>query len=254
MIRGVLLDLSGVLYVGDKPLPGAREAVQRLVEAGLPVRYITNTTRKTSDVILRQLAGMQFHIRTDELFTAPVAAKDYLEKNQLVPYLLIHPGLEPEFPEYKNRTDINAVLVGDAGDGFTYDKMNTAFRHIREGAAFLALGMNRYFREGGQFSLDAGPFVHALEFATGQKATVIGKPAAVFYMSAVTAMYCNPEEVVMVGDDVEADVIGAVHAGLRGILVRTGKYQQGDENKTGNDAICTDDISAAVDYILGKTA
>ena len=250
MIRGVLLDLSGVLYVGNEPLPGADKAVQQLTDAGLPVRYITNTTRKTSDAILKQLAVMQFHIRSDELFTAPIAAKDYLKKNSLVPYLLIHPNLESEFIEYNQRTDINAVLAGDAGDGFTYNKMNAAFRLIREGAAFLALGMNRYFRDGDHFSLDAGPFVHALEFATGKNATVIGKPAVEFYMSAVNAMNCKPEEVIMIGDDVEADVIGAVNAGLQGILVQTGKYTKGDESQLDQNAHCEKDISAAVEYIL----
>lgn len=253
MIRGVLLDLSGVLYVGDKPLPGAIEAVQRLTAAGLPVRYITNTTRKISVSILQQLANMKFHVRAEELFTAPIAAKDYLKRNNLVPYLLIHPDLEAEFTEYKKSAHINAVLVGDAGDGFTYDKMNTAFRLIRDGATFLALGVNRYFKDESQFSLDAGPFVRALEFATGQQATVIGKPSVEFYQSAINTMHCKPEEVVMVGDDVEADVIGAVNAGLHGLLVRTGKYQSGDENKLNNTAICIADINAAVDYILGET-
>ncbi|OGT72168.1 MAG: hydrolase [Gammaproteobacteria bacterium RIFCSPLOWO2_02_FULL_47_50] len=250
MISGVLLDLSGVLYVGNKPLPGAIQAVQQLADAGLPLRYITNTTRKTSDSILKQLADMQIHIRPDELFTAPIAAKDYLRKNNLIPYLLIHPNLEPEFAEYKQNSEINTVLVGDAGDGFTYDKMNAAFRYIRAGATFLALGVNRYFRDGEQFSLDAGPFVQALEFATGQQATVIGKPAVEFYMSAVNAMHCKPEEVVMVGDDVEADVIGAVNAGLQGILVRTGKYTKGDEERLDKNTHSEANIFAAVEYIL----
>lgn len=253
MIRGVLLDLSGVIYVGDKPVAGALAAVQRLVEVGLPVRYITNTTRKTSAAILRQLADMQIHIAPDELFTAPLAAKDYLKKNQLVPCLLIHPDLEAEFPEYQNNNNINninAVLVGDAGEGFTYNKMNQAFRHLRTGATLLALGINRYFRDGDAFSLDAGPFVRALEYAIDKKATVIGKPAVEFYLSAIHSLDCSPDEVIMVGDDVESDVLGAVHAGLRGILVRTGKYSAGDENKLGENAHCEADITAAVDYIL----
>lgn len=250
MIRGVLLDLSGVLYIGNKPVPGAVEAVQQLSGAGIPIRYITNTTRKSSSAILKQLANMQFEVKPDELFTAPAAAKDYLEKNHLVPCLLIHPNLEDEFTEYKNNLDINAVLVGDAEDSFTYKKMNEAFRYIRDGATFLALGVNRYFRDGNQFSLDAGPFVKALEFASGQIPIVIGKPSREFYLSAVNSTGCDPEEVIMVGDDVESDVLGAVDAGLHGILVQTGKYSQGDEKKLSANASLKKDISAAVDYIL----
>ena len=229
MIRGVLLDLSGVLYVGSEPVPGAHQALQRLSGSGLPVRYITNTTRKTSATILRQLAAMRFAVTAAELFTAPLAAKDYLRRHRLVPYLLIHSNLKPEFAELEQRAAVNAVLVGDAGDGFTYAGMNEAFRLIRDGAALLALGTNRYFKDGDQFSLDAGPFVRALEYATEQQAVVIGKPAVDFYLSAVSSLGCRPEETIMVGDDVEADVVGAVHAGLQGMLVQTGKYSPGDE-------------------------
>ena len=250
MIRGVLLDLSGVLYVGIEPLPGAHAAMQRLSESGLPVRYITNTTRKTSATILKQLAAMQFNVKPHELFTAPLAAKDYLNRNQLVPYLLIHPGLEPEFADMERSAGINAILVGDAGDGFTYGKMNEAFRHLRDGAEFLALGINRYFKDGDQFSLDAGPFVRALEYATDKQAVVIGKPAVEFYISAVNSINCRPEETIMVGDDVESDVLGAAHAGLYGMLVRTGKYCEGDENRLVGHTQCVNDIAEAVEEIL----
>jgi len=250
MIRGVLLDLSGVLYVGTEPLPGAHAAMQRLSGSGLPVRYITNTTRKTSATILKQLAAMQFNVQPHELYTAPLVARDYLNQNQLVPYLLIHPGLEPEFADMERNAGINAVLVGDAGDGFTYGKMNEAFRHLRDGAEFLALGINRYFKDGDQFSLDAGPFVRALEYATDKQAVVIGKPAVEFYISAVNSIKCRPEETIMVGDDVESDVLGAANAGLYGMLVRTGKYCKGDENKLVEHTLCVNDISEAVEEIL----
>lgn len=252
MIRGVLLDLSGVLYVGSEPVPGAHQALQRLSGSGLPVRYITNTTRKTSSTILRQLAAMRFAVTAAELFTAPLAAKDYLRRHRLVPYLLIHPNLKPEFAELEQRAAVNAVLVGDAGDGFTYAGMNEAFRLIRDGAALLALGTNRYFKDGDQFSLDAGPFVRALEYATEQQAVIIGKPAVDFYLSAVSSLGCRPEETIMVGDDVEADVVGAVHAGLQGMLVQTGKYSPGDEDKLVAHASCSADLAGAVEEILSK--
>lgn len=248
MIRGVLLDLSGVLYIGDKPVPGATGAVKRLAGAGVPVRYITNTTRSTRQMILHRLTRIGFDIAAEDIFTAPIASRQYVETNNLIPFLLIHPNLEPEFCDM--RGEPNAVLVGDAGDRFTYSNMNNAFRYLLDGATLLAMGINRYFNEGNRFSLDAGPFVHALEYASGTKALVLGKPSLEFYSTAVKSLGCGPEDAVMVGDDVEADVIGAVNAGLNGILVRTGKFIQGDEKKIKTNALCVADISAAVDYIL----
>ena len=149
MIRGLLLDLSGVLYSGNKVLPGAREAMDEIHRAGLPVSFITNTTRKTSHAILEQLHSMEFDIRPDQLFTAPLAARDYLALHKLTPYLLIHPDLEEEFSDI-NQDDINAVLVGDAAGAFSYDRMNAAFRYLLNGSLLLALGDNRYFKEGEQ--------------------------------------------------------------------------------------------------------
>ena len=248
MIGGILLDLSGVLYIGDNPVAGAVDAVKRLASAGLPVRYITNTTRSTRQMILQRLTRLGFNINAENIFTAPIASRQYIETNNLIPFLLIHPNLEPEFSDLTGEP--NAVLVGDAGDRFTYENMNRAFRHLLDGAILLAMGVNRYFSEGDLFDLDAGPFVHALEYASGTKAIILGKPSFDFYSTAVKSLGCNPADTVMIGDDVEADVIGAADAGLNGILVRTGKYIQGDEKKIQPGSLCVADITAAVDYIL----
>lgn len=248
MIHGVLLDLSGVLYNGDEPVAGAINAVKKLAAAGLPVRYITNTTRSTRRMILERLTRLGFEIAAEDIFTAPIASRQYIEANKLKPYLLIHPNLEPEFSDLTGEPD--AVLVGDAGERFNYDNMNRAFRYLLNGASLLAMGVNRYFSEGDKFSLDAGPFVHALEYAGGTSAVILGKPSCEFYSTAVESLGCLPENTLMVGDDVESDVIGAVNAGLNGILVRTGKYRQGDEDKIAANALCLADINAAVDYIL----
>jgi ribonucleotide monophosphatase NagD (HAD superfamily) len=100
--------------------------------------------------------------------------------------------------------------------------------------------------------LDAGPFVVALEYAAGVEATVLGKPAKDFFLSAVASLGCRPEETVLVGDDAASDVGGALKAGLRGILVRTGKYRPGDEEKMGEGGIALTDAGAAAEWILER--
>jgi HAD superfamily hydrolase (TIGR01458 family) len=168
----------------------------------------------------------------------------------LHPYLLIHPDLEGEFPKHP-RDAWDAVLVGDAGEEFTYRTLNIAFRLVLDGAPLLAMGYNRYFKELEGFSLDIGPFVAALEFAADTQAKVLGKPAPEFFEAAMSGFGCEPDQVVMVGDDAAADVGGAIRAGLQGILVRTGKYMPGDEDKIDQpNAVIADDIAAAVDWIL----
>ncbi|HKK05807.1 MAG TPA: TIGR01458 family HAD-type hydrolase [Gammaproteobacteria bacterium] len=249
MIRGVLLDLSGVLYVGEHLLPGSRAALERLHAAGLPVRYITNTTRSTRPAIVTRLAGMGLRISAEEVFTAPLAARRLIEQRGLRPLLLVHPALEEEFAGLDaGRPD--AVLVGDAGERFTYERLNAAFRLVIEGAPLLAMARNRYFKDGESLSLDAGPFVAALEYAAGVDAEVIGKPSRAFFRSAAGDFECDPNEVVVVGDDVEADVVGAVAAGMQAVLVRTGEYRSGDEALLPDGAVLSRDIGDAVNWII----
>lgn len=249
MIKGVLLDLSGVLYIGNQPLPGAMDAVQHLAENNLPVRFITNTTRSPRSAILEKLSAMNLHVAEDELFTAAIAARNYVKRNSLSPYMLLHVNLLPEFSEFDS-SEFDSVLLGDAGTGFTYEKLNKAFRLLFGGAPLLAMGDNRYFKEEDGFSLDAGPFVHALEMASGVKATVLGKPAKEFFLEAIQDFCCSPDEVVMVGDDVEADVNGASAAGLQAILVKTGKYRSSDDKCIDcSDVRIAKHITQAVEWI-----
>jgi len=250
MIRGVLLDLSGVLYVGQERLPGALESVAELTAAGIPLRYITNTTRSPRAAILAKLTRMGFCIDPEELYTAPQAAFAHVGARGLRPLLILHPDLESDVG-LSGSGPYDAVLVGDAGEAFTYGRLNAAFRLLMAGAPLYAMGDNRYFKEADGLSLDVGPFVAALEYASGAKATVLGKPAASFFHAAALSMGVAPEDVVMVGDDVLSDVQGALAAGMKGILVRTGKYQPGDEQRIElPGAVVVDDIGAAVRWLL----
>jgi len=244
-LRTLLLDLGGVFYQGDDLIPGALDALARLRASGLALRFVTNTTRQSRAALLRELAGRGIVIAENELFTPAAAARDLLLARGLRPLLLIHPELAPDFAGLDSAQP-NAVVVGDAGDHFRYATLNHAFRLVHGGAPLLALGRNRYFQEADGLSLDAGPFVAALEYAAGVAAELLGKPAPALFAAALRAAACPPGAAAMIGDDVEADVNGALAAGLRGILVRTGKYRPGDETRLAPGGAVADDIGAAV--------
>lgn len=233
-ISGVLLDLGGVIYVGSTVLEGALPAVERLRNVGLPLRFITNTTRRSKRQVIADLRTMGLHVSSDELLTPALLARAYLEKHMLSPFLVVHPNLEEDFAGLP-RGCAEAVVVGDAGEHFTYDRLNRAYRKVIDGAELVALAKNRNFKDAdGELSLDAGPFVAALEFAANRQAMLFGKPSADFFHTAVDDLHCRANEVVMIGDDAEADVEGAITSGLNGILVRTGKYRPGDDSKLGH--------------------
>jgi HAD superfamily hydrolase (TIGR01458 family) len=180
MINGVLLDLEGVLYIGDYPLPGSREALLSLRAAGIPTRFVTNTTRLTRAAIVNRLASMGLDVPIEHLFTPVVVARQYLIARQLTPHLLVHPDIHGEFADLLGPPP-SAVLLGDAGSVFSYETLNQCFRLLVAGLPLLAMGSNRYFREGNALSLDVGPFMAALEYAAQMEAVVLGKPSAEFF-------------------------------------------------------------------------
>jgi len=247
------LDLGGVVYVGSTAIQGAIAAVQRLRDTGLPLRFITNTTRRSRSQVIADLRRMDLHVSDHELLTPALMARAFLESHALSPFLVVHPNLEEDFAGLASGRP-EAVVVGDAGEYFTYLRLNCAYRKIAAGAEFLALARNRTFRDGdGELSLDAGPFVVALEFGTKRKAMLVGKPSPEFFSLAVDSLGCDRSKVAMIGDDVEADVGGAIAAGLKGVLVRTGKYRPGDECELEFAPHCVaGSLNEAVEWILGQ--
>lgn len=229
--RGVLLDLDGTVYEQDRPIPGVADAVRRLREAGIAVAYCTNTTRMPRRALRDRLAGFGIEAAPETIVTAPAAAAAWLTDLGLRRIALYVAA--PTFEEFAAFTlddaSPEAVVLGDLAAGWTFDVLNRAFRQALAGARLVALQRNRYWKTADGLALDAGPFVAAIEYAAGAEATVVGKPSAAFFDLAVRALGVPRERVVVVGDDVTTDVQGAQAAGLRAVLVRTGKYRPGDE-------------------------
>lgn len=252
MIRAILLDLSGVLYIGGKLIPGAIEAIDRLSEAKIPLRFITNTTRRSRDMIFNDLQTLGFHIVRNSIYTPVQAVIDYLKKNNLSPHLLVHPYIRDEFKDLKIQSP-NVVVMGDAAEYFNYKVLNEAFRLLMQGSPLIAMGNNRYFKGSSGLNLDLGPFVSTLEYAAQVKATIIGKPSANFFYQVYSDLGVEKEHIIMFGDDYASDTLGAIEAGLQGGLVKTGKYQLGDENNLADSgAIIVNNITEMVDWCLNQ--
>ena len=227
-VRALLVDLDGVLYVEDDPVPGAVEAIGGLRAAGIGLRFVTNTTQRSRRHTLAKLDRLGFGVASDELVTPAVLAVEHCRAHGLRRVsLLMDAQVKADFEGLTEADDaVDAVIVGDLGERFDYSVLNAAFRHLLDGAQLVALQRNRYWRRADGLALDVGPFVAALEYAADVEATVVGKPARAFFALALAQLGAEPAEAAMVGDDVESDVVGALRAGLRGVLVRTGKFRE----------------------------
>lgn len=251
-IEGLLLDLSGVVYVQDEAVPGAAEALRRLRDRGTPIRLVTNTTMRPRRSILERLERLGLEADPSELLTpATLAAKRCAEAGYESVSLVVLDDLREDLEGLEEKGDsVDAVVVGDLGDRWDYDVLNRAFRSLMDGAELIALQKNRYWETSEGLSLDAGPFVSALEYATGREAEVVGKPSPAFFKLALGELGVSADRAAMVGDDVEADVGGAMDAGLAGILVRTGKYREDLVNESGIEPTATVDSIADVPELL----
>jgi ribonucleotide monophosphatase NagD (HAD superfamily) len=200
---GVLLDIDGVLYVGNKPIAGAHEALAELHGLSGGLRLVTNTTSRPRRAIVEHLQRLGFEVALEELLTpASMAERHCRERGYRSVALLTSAGLREDFTALEN----------------------SAFRALMEGAELVALQHNRYWRRADGLALDVGAYAAALEYASGVEAVVVGKPARAFFEAAMADIGLSAG--VMIGDDVEADVGGAMAAGLPGVLVRTGKYRR----------------------------
>ncbi len=228
LIKALLIDIDGVLAIGGVPIPGAAGAIQWIEENGIPHRFVSNSTRRSRNQIAERLNQAGFLITPDQITTPVVFALRLLEEQGISACrLLMTDAARSEFYEAgitEAQDGAEAVIIGDAGSGFTFSKLNEAFREINNGALLIALERDRYWMAEDGLTLSAGPFVAALEYATGKTAMVTGKPSPEAFLSACAMMDVEPEKTAMIGDDIRTDVGGAQNAGLVGILVKTGKY------------------------------
>lgn len=236
-MKGLLIDLDGVLYEGERMVPGAPDAMAWLEEQGIPHRFVTNTTSRPRAALVEKLERLGIPTRIEQFFTPAVAVSQWLAEAQLTgrPALVVPDATKVDLPpswEEGGAEPMSAVVLGDVGEGWNYALLNQLLRWLLQDPppALLALGMTRYWQAEDGLRIDVGAMVKALEYATGRSAVVLGKPAQAFFDAALQQLGLAREDVWMIGDDIRGDVDGAQQAGLRAVLVRTGKFRATDLN------------------------
>ena len=235
-MKSLLLDLDGVIYQQGRLIPGASEAVAWLRHRRIPFLFLTNTTSRPRATVVAKLAGFGIEVAPEEIFTPAVAACSWLTREIEGRVALFVPeATREDFSELsllpEGVTDgAAAVVLGDLGMEWDFSRLNRAFRLLAADPAtiLVGLGRTRYWRGPDGLRLDTGPFVAALEYASDRRAVILGKPATPFYQAALAELGKTAGETVMVGDDLRGDVGGAFDAGMKAVLVKTGKFRPDD--------------------------
>ena len=267
-IKAIFIDLSGTIHISNKPIPGAIEACKRLFHKtsskDVQIKFLTNTTTVSSNTLLQNLRTIGFDkdcIPIDTyIMTSVNATKEFLMSKDLRPLCLVESDLLEYDLKNVNFDNPNCVLVGLSPDSFNYNDLNKAFRLIEklkkvehEHPLIIAMHRANYIRvDDGELSLGPGAFIAALEAATGITAKVIGKPNPSFFNAGLSNLGVKAEESIMIGDDIRQDIAGSFDANFAGgILVRTGKYCNGDESMIDGviPSFVADSFVEAVDFI-----
>lgn len=229
-VDGLLIDIDGVLTVGNEVIPGAPDTIRDLRARGIAIRFMTNTTIYCRSSMVERMAALGFDISERELFTAAYAAAAYLRSQEATSYYpLLLPDAQLEFSGIPvDEESPEFVVVGDMGASLSFPRMNRAFRACLNGAQLVALHKKRMWRTEEGLFLDGGPFVVALEYAADVGAVVTGKPSQTYFHMVLEDMGIPASRVAVIGDDIEIDVRGAQMNGLKGWLVKTGRFRKED--------------------------
>jgi HAD superfamily hydrolase (TIGR01458 family) len=244
-IRALLLDLDGVIVLAGEAIPGAAAALTELERRGVPYRIVTNTSAVSRATLSRWSAKLGAPIPPERFESALSASAAWTARHfkDRPLYVLASEDARTEFAGQlllthaeadRRDASVAAVVIGDSPEEATYDNLNRAFRLVLGGAALIGMHRNGWWLTPDGPTLDSGAFVTGLEFAADRPATIVGKPSSSFFAQGVRDLRKEAgrdlarSEIAMVGDDVRTDVRAAQRAGLRGILVLSGKHAEAD--------------------------
>lgn len=225
-LKALLIDIDGTLVFQGRAIAGASQALREAAEAGLAVRLLTNISARLPHQIAAELRACGIDAAEDDIQTAGLACSSYIRKTPEASCHLLLPDAMATLFEGVRRDDVapDFVVIGDVAERFDYEVLNRVFRMLRNGARLVVPHKNLYWFDGaGPPRLDAGAFIVGLEAAAGTSALVTGKPSPLFFQAALDALGVRPDEALVVGDDLQTDILGAKSAGLASVQVRTGK-------------------------------
>lgn len=235
-----LLDMDGVLYVGNTPIEGAAKTVAYLRRKGKKIIFMTNNSGSTRREYAKKLAKMDIAARESDVLTSGYVAMLYLrERAPRAPiYVVGESGLKKELIEggFKVLTDEQAekadFVVAGLDRAMSYKRLAAGVRALLAGAELIATNMDATYPTEGGLSPGAAAMVGALSASSGKRPkVVIGKPSPFMIKLALGIVGSRPSEAAIVGDKFATDILAGKRFGLKTILVLSGVTSKGDIGK-----------------------
>lgn len=224
MQKPILIDLDGVLRLENKPAKDIIPFLQFLENNRIQACVLSNSSLYSSAQIYKYFESHSVEINIP-IITAIDSAYEYVQSKYSRVAAYTSESVIGMFGNILNYENPEAVLIGDIGDVWNYKLIQTIFEYVENGAELIAVHKNKFWKKpGAGIQLDAGPFIHAIEYSTSTAATIIGKPSRIYFQQALKKIDANIDEsFFMLGDDLETDMKGAKDLGAQTILLFTGK-------------------------------
>ncbi|MHB9097866.1 MAG: HAD-IIA family hydrolase [Syntrophales bacterium] len=244
-ITHLILDMDGVLYRGNEPLPRLGEFFAFLRERRVPFILVTNNATRTPEERSAKLARMGAEVAPAEILVSGQAAarllrRDYPAGTRV--HVFGMPALRQALEEegfVLADSDVK-VVVASVDRDVNFEKITVASRLLRGGARFLATNLDPNIPSEDGFLPGSGAMVAMLAAASGAAPTGVGKPEPIMYELAMGQMRARRETTAAVGDRVMTDIVGGKRAGLTTICVLTGASDRAEAEAAGTDFIFAD--------------
>ena len=258
-IGGVLFDIDGVLVTSWQPIDGAAETLRVLAHHQIARTYLTNTTTKTRRQIAELLTGAGMDVSSDEVVTAAVLTADYVrDRHPDARCFLVNsgqigedmPGIDVVYAhDVVGAETPDVVLLGGAGLEFDHVTLSRVYDWMARGVPVVAMHRSTSWNTSEGLRVDTGMYLIGMEETSGRKATAVGKPAPEGFLTAAGRLGVDPEEMYVVGDDLNNDVLAGQVVGMTGVLVRTGKFRQDTL-----DRWAADEFAMQPNHVIGSVA
>jgi len=224
--RGFICDMDGVLYHGERLLPGAREFVEWLTKEKKQFLFLTNASERTPRELQEKMKRLGIEVDKSHFYTSALATAAFLhsQKPGGSAFIIGEAGLINALYNVgysMNSVDPDYVVMGETSS-YSYEKIVQAVRLVMKGARLIGTNPDVSGPSGGGVVPATKALIAPIEIATGKKAYFVGKPNPLMMRIALKKLNCSREETIIIGDRMDTDIIAGIEAEIETCLVLSG--------------------------------
>ncbi len=227
-INNIFFDLDGTLYFKGKLIKDADKTIKKLRDLQYKIGFLTNTDSLTPIEITNRINSYGIEAYEYEVINPVSVALNFINQNKTKKFFLLTSDSVTEYFNSKNIYSVNDnpdfIIIGDFREKVSYDLINRVFRHINNGAELVGFNKGKFFYNDEGINIDTGGFISLFEYSSDKRAIIIGKPEKIFFDMALVQFNAKNQQSLVVGDDITVDIAGANNAGIKSVIVKTGKY------------------------------